>query len=228
MFRMSGGKTASFLCLLALLAALVQGGTTGKALATPHITDFTLGMSKDELALREAAVCDKKFPHILCGEVGFGGKNWKGSFHIENNVLDSITLTAPLADTSLEAAMQGFRESPYVLYAVYSDDMEFDFIDRAVHGESPESIDAAFAGFLGELKTRPRDFVAYFYTEPPVYDAAIKAGQSGDKAGVPGVACCLTLGTDGVNVFITSWSEMHAILRKYQSGGKTRRQEKNK
>ena len=66
--------------------------------------------------------------------------------------------------------MQGFKESPYVLYAALSEDLEFDFIERAAHGESPESIDTAFAAFLGALKNGPRDFVAYFYTEPLLYE----------------------------------------------------------
>lgn len=223
MFPVSGGKAALFCLSLFLLLCPMPGGKRGCALASPHITDFTLGMSAEELASREAGVCDEKFPHILCGEVVFGGKTWQGNFHVKEGALDSITLTAPVAGASLEAAMQGFRESPYVLYAAFSDDLEFDFVKRAAQGESPESMDAAFAAFLGELKTGPREFVAYFYTEPPIYDAAIRAEKEGGRADASGVACCLALGKDGVSVFITSWMDMHAILRKYQDEGKNRR-----
>lgn len=199
------------------------GGKRGCALASPHITDFTLGMSAEELASREAGVCDEKFPHILCGEVVFGGKTWQGSFHVKEGALDSITLTAPVAGASLEAAMQGFRESPYVLYAA------FPMISNLTLSNAPRKVkvrkawDAAFAAFLGELKTGPREFVAYFYTEPPIYDAAIRAEKEGGRADASGVACCLALGKDGVSVFITSWMDMHAILRKYQDEGKNRR-----
>lgn len=223
-----GGKTALLLSCLALLASLAPGGTLERAFAAPHITDFTLGMSREDLASREVSVCDETFPHILCGEVGFGGKSWQGSFHIKEDVLDSITLTAPLANASLEAAMQAFKESPYVLYAVLSEEAEFNFIKRTAHGESPESMDTAFAAFLEELKNGPCDFVAYFYTEPPVYDAAIKAEETGERAESSGVTCCLTLGRDGVSVFITSWTEMYAILRKYQNEDSVARAKKDR
>ena len=227
MLHRFGGKAALFLSGLALLTSLALGGTFECAFATPHITDFTLGMNKEDLSLREAKLCDETFPDILCGEVSFGGKSWQGSFHIKNGALDSITLTAPLADTSLEAAMQGFKGSSYVLYAALSEDMEFDFIQRAAHGESPESINTAFAAFLGELKNGPRDFVAYFYTEPSVYEAAIKAEKTGGGTESPGVACCLTVGKDGVSVFITSWTELHDMLRTYQNKGRNVREKKN-
>ncbi len=227
MMHRFGGTTALFLSSLALLTSLTLGGSFERAFATPHITDFTLGMNKEDLGSREATVCDEEFPYILCGEVRFGGKSWQGSFHINDGALDSITLTAPLADASLEAAMQGFKESPYVLYAALSEDLEFDFIERAAHGESPESIDTAFAAFLGALKNGPRDFVAYFYTEPLLYDAAIKAEKTGGGVESPGVACCLALGKDGVSVFITSWTQMHDILRKYQNEGKSVRAKKD-
>ena len=217
MFRMFGGKVAPLLICLISAATFVLGEPHSSP-AAPHITDFTLGMNREELARREVGVCDESFPHILCGNVIFGGKDWQGSFHVRDDALDSITLTAPLSDASLASAMQGFKESPYVLYMVLSDDMDFDFIMRAADGEDSRTLEASFKEFLGKLKQNPHEFVAYFYTDPATYNAAIKAAGEGKHVENGGVACCLTLGTDGVNIFISSWEQMHAVLHRYQDG----------
>lgn len=171
-------KTIPAIVVLALLSGLAATPSP----AAPHITDFTLGITREETLLRAAAPCGDN----LCGEVSFGGKNWGGTFLFKNNALSAITLFGPLDDAYVEAAFAGFAESPYVVYRAITDDGEFDFPRKAAEGLTSDQQDAAFQEFLQGMGSTGHTFASYFYTEPAVYEAlkeaAVQAASHKEKA----------------------------------------------
>ncbi len=168
-YRMN--KAAARLCAFGLVLGL--GLPARPALAVPDIADFALGITREETLLRAAVPCGDN----LCGQVAFGGKIWGGTFRLRNDRLDAISLFGPPEGAYVEAAFEGFAESPYVVYRVVSDDAAFDFPSRAAEGLSPEALDAAFAEFLRGLRSAGCTFASYFYTEPVVYAAMKQEAQ---------------------------------------------------
>lgn len=184
-------KAVARLCVLGLVWGL--GLPVRPALAVPDIADFSLGITRGETLLRAAAPCGDN----LCGEVAFGGKTWGGTFRFRDDALVVISLFGPPDDAYLEAAFQGFAESPYMVYRAVSDDAVFDFPSRAAEGQSPEHVDAAFLEFLRGLRSSGCSFASYFYTEPAVYeflklearrsaDPALTRAEKADKSGKAG------------------------------------------
>lgn len=167
-------KTIPAIAVLALVFALA----VQSALAAPHITDFSLGITREETLLRAAAPCGDN----LCGEVSFGGKNWGGTFLFKDDTLYAISLFGPLDDAYVEAAFAGFAESPYVVCRALTDDACFDFARKAAEGLSPEQLDAAFKEFLRGIGNTAHTFASYFYTEPAVYAALKQASLSAGTA----------------------------------------------
>ena len=108
-YRMN--KAVVRLCGLGLVCLL--GLAARPALAVPDIADFALGITREETLLRAAVPCGDK----LCGEVAFGGRSWGGTFRFHADRLDAISLFGPPDDTYVEAAFQGFAESPAVCAA---------------------------------------------------------------------------------------------------------------
>lgn len=171
-------KAATRLCALALAWGL--GLFVRPALAVPDIADFSLGITREETLLRAAVPCGDD----LCGEVAFGGKTWGGTFRFQNDVLHVISLFGPLDDAYVEAAFEGFAESPYMVYRAVSDNAVFDFPSRAAEGQSPEALDAAFVEFLRGLRSTGCTFASYFYTEPAVYEAMkLEAREAAARSG---------------------------------------------
>lgn len=221
-------KAVVRLCGLGLVCLL--GLAARPALAVPDIADFALGITREETLLRAAVPCGDK----LCGEVAFGGRSWGGTFRFHADRLDAISLFGPPDDAYVEAAFQGFAESPYVVYRAVSDDAVFDFPSRAAEGLSPEQLDAAFLEFLRGLRGTGCTFASYFYTEPAVYEAmkreaedtAAKAaaggGGSADGKTAPdaakqrlstdGVVCNLTIDEEGIVIIIMARADLQAEM----------------
>ena len=164
-------KLVARLCAFGLVLGL--GLPARPALAVPDIADFSLGITREETLLRAAVPCGDN----LCGQVAFGGKTWWGTFRLRNDKLDAISLFGPPEGAYVEAAFEGFAESPYVVYRAVSDDAVFDFPALAAEGLSPEALDAAFVEFLRGLRSAGCTFASYFYTEPAVYAAMKQEAQ---------------------------------------------------
>ncbi len=168
-YRMN--KLVARLCAFGLVLGL--GLPARPAPAVPDIADFSLGITREETLLRAAVPCGDN----LCGQVAFGGKTWGGTFRLRNDKLDAISLFGPPEGAYVEAAFEGFAESPYVVYRAVSDDAVFDFPALAAEGLSPEALDAAFVEFLRGLRSAGCTFASYFYTEPAVYAAMKQEAQ---------------------------------------------------
>lgn len=198
------------------------------AFAAPHMADFSLGISREETLIRAAEPCEDN----LCGKVGFGGQEWVGTFSMENDVLSAITIVGPLNSDYMNAAFQGFKDSPYIVYRVISDQECFDFIQESKLGKTPAEVEAAFAAFLARLREKGNGFASYFYTDPGVYEK-LKAAEMAQSASevkksarskradclpvaysekLQGVACCLSIDADGITIIIMPWQKMQQKL----------------
>lgn len=204
------------------------------ALAVPDIADFSLGMSREDTLLRATSPCGDR----LCGQIGFGGRIWDGSFRFRGSSLDAISLFGPPEDDYVEAAFSALADSPYVVYRAVADNAVFDFPSLAAQGLSPEALDAAFDGFVRALGSAGGSFVSFFYTEPAVYAAlkeeaqeargareTLQPGTGGapekDKPVEPpaeseprsdGVVCVMTVAADGIVILIMSRSDLEAEM----------------
>lgn len=212
-------------------ALLCLGLHTRPAVAMPDIADFSLGMSREDILLRAASPCGDR----LCGQLGFGGRIWDGSFRLRGNRLDAISLSGPPEDDYVEAAFSAFADSPYVVYRAVADNAVFDFPSLAAGGLGPEALDAAFDSFVHALGREGGSFVSFFYTEPAVYEAlkreareapappSVHAGgadeekdKSGPAAGpdprADGVVCAMTIAADGIVILIMTRGDFEAEM----------------
>lgn len=210
--------------LVRLCAVLLGLGLTADpALAVPDIADFSLGMSREDILQRAASPCGDK----LCGEIGFGGQIWGGSFRFHDNALDAVSLFGPPEGDYVEAAFSAFAASPYVVYRAVSDSAVFDFPSLAAGGLSPEVLDAAFDEFLRTLSGAGGSFVSFFYADPAVYAALRREARGGeadaqkDAPAAPppaegsrpdGVVCVMTVAGDGIVILIMSLSDLEAEM----------------
>lgn len=216
-------------CTLGLV--MLMAALSSPAFAAPHMADFTLGINREETLIRAAEPCGDN----LCGTVAFGGQEWLGTFSMDNDTLSAITIMGPLNSDYMNAAFQGFKDSPYIVYRVISDVDCFDFIQESKTGKSPAELEAAFTSFLAGLREKGNGFASYFYTDPDVYEKLKKAemaqtaqnGQESQKKisskaadclpvaypeKLQGVACCLSIDNDGITIIIMPWQDMQRKL----------------
>ena len=113
----------------------------GRASALPHISDFPLGISRQEALLRSVSPCGDN----LCGKANFGGKSWDIALAFRHGGLFALSLSGPPETDYMDAAFRGLTESPYVLYGVIAENMCFDFVFRSREGAGPEQLDEEFA-----------------------------------------------------------------------------------
>lgn len=222
--------------LFVRILVLVSCFTTSPAVAVPHLADFSLGLTYEEMLFRKVSPCGEN----LCGEVAFGGKNWGGTFLMKEGGLEVITLFGAPDDSYVEAAFEGLEGAPYVLYRVVTDSDCFDFVRRASMGIGADDLARDFGVFLEDLRGAGRGFASYFYTEPAVYDM-LKAAAAEESAGdhraedsavalcpseislagltpeqaakvEEGVACCLTIDEGGVTFLVMPWGSLRRRL----------------
>ncbi len=178
-----------------------------------------LGIGQDDQRLGDFAPCPENRA-LLCGELAFGGQVWTAALAFQNKALASIALSGPLGDTYTEAAIQGLKDSPYVLYSAVTERACFDFIEKAREGLTPERIDGEFAAFLAEMRGEGHAFASYFYTEPAIYEAvknippatSLPCGPQPTEGVPAGAACCLAIEKDGITFLVMSWADWQKEL----------------
>jgi len=201
-------------------------------LAAPHISDFSLGLSQEEMIHRKVSPCGDR----LCGEVSFGGRDWGGVFVMGEKGLEGIFLLAPSSDDFVEAAFRELENLPYVLYRVISGQGCFDLAREAAGGLEAEELRAALTDFLAKSQGGEQTSATYFYTEPAAYAVLKKAAEAWKdapplvcppeislkdapelspeerKKAEEGVACCLNIDEQGVTFLIMSLSGLNDTL----------------
>lgn len=148
--------------------------------ASPHISDFNLDMTSQELSLRNVRECGGR----LCGEVQMGGMAWNGAFTVEDGKLAAIALSGPASESYMAAASEALEASPYVLQTALTDKGRFDF--RQASAEK-----GAFSSFLRETGSDACSFAGFVFR------------GRGSADGTPGnMGCVLALDPAGITLII--------------------------
>ncbi len=180
---------------------------TGAQAAAPHISDFPLGITRDVVEFKATEPCKNYTPKqgedTLCATVSFGGKDWQGVFLFEENLLEVITLSGKPDGSYIDAAVDGYQHSPYVLIRADASTLSWDLISLARAGNSEEDIQQRLTEVSSAIARNPQDSVTYIYVEPAIYEAFLEAPEREvveefPKSPVSG----FTVSTMGVHVVI--------------------------
>ncbi len=203
-----------------LLFLLCYGLFCTQAYAAPHLSDFPLGITRDVVEFKATEPC-KDFTATpvedsFCGTVSFGGKDWQGIFLFENNLLEIITLTGKPDGSYIDAAIDGYKHSPYVLVRADASTQSCDIIDLARGGNSEEEIQRQLQEVSTTIAGNPQDSVTYIYVEPSIYEALLEASESEVVAEFPkSPVSGFTVSTKGVHVVIM---DLECMLKREISG----------
>lgn len=190
-----------------LICLLCYGLFCTSAQAAPHLSDFPLGITKDVVEFKATEPCadftTKQGEDSFCAKVSFGGKDWQGTFLFEDNLLEIITLTGKPDPSYIDAALDGYQHSPYVLVRADASTQSCDIIALARTGNSEEEIQLQLQEISASIAGKPQDSVTYIYVEQSVYEALLEATEREVVAEFPkSPVSGFTVGNKGVHVVI--------------------------
>ena len=200
----------------ALFFASLAGAVLSAAdsCAAPHLGDYSLGLSKDELIERGAEQCVHGSNAMLCNAIRFGNMEWDGRFDMAEDKLAGVHLTGPLGKKYLDAGLAGFADSEFRLVYISAGSSDFDFLSAmAEEGEDKAITD--MGAFLTRLAEEGRETVSYIYVDRESYGKLAEKKQKhfleeDIKGEVPAVLC---INKKGIHIMVTTMDSVRSHLK---------------